>query len=107
MVIQYPHTAQCKIAPPAVQDENGNWITPEPIIAWEHKGRLEPRSSSAFLQGVDGKQITFTSIFYMPLPVPDIKPESMIEVFDKFGNLMVRETAKQFSRGQLNARIWL
>jgi hypothetical protein len=60
----------------------------------------------SYIIGADGKQITFSSIVYMPIPTKEIKVGMLFEVWDG-EKLIVKEDVKQFSKGQLNARVWL
>jgi len=108
MVKQYPHTIKLyPVKGDSMQDNNGNWITPEDGGEPEsYPCRMEPRSTAGFVTGVDGTQLTYSSIVYMPLSVPDIQVMTRVSIFK--GELLVGVgTVKQFSRGQLNARVWL
>lgn len=68
MIIQYPHTLQ--VTKPADSSLiNGNWSTGESTIVYESRCRIEPNASSQFIKGLDGSQIVFKGIIYMPLPV--------------------------------------
>lgn len=100
MVVQYPD----KFKVTSKQDSsliNGQWQQGESVTIAEGMCRLEPARATQYIKMADGKQITFSSIAYMPLGV-DLTPGMMFEVEGK-----VKEPVKQFSRGQLNMRAWL
>jgi hypothetical protein len=106
MVKQYPHTGKVFVAESSVKDANGNWPESSGSLLVETVCRAEPNKGNQYVIGQGGKQITFSSIVYMPIPVQEIKPGMLFEVWD--GELLkVREPVKQFSKGQLNARVWL
>lgn len=106
MVIQYPNIGKAYLPAASSQDGNGDWVRGAETLQFETSCRVEPASSNQFITQADGRQITFTSIVYMPAPAADIKPGAFFEVW-RGSVLIVREPVKQFSRGQLNARVWL
>ena len=106
MVIQYPNTGKAYKAGESVKDSQNNWTTTDPVLQLETRCRVEPARANAYLNGADGKQITFTSIVYMPIPPADLGVGTLFEVWDG-ERLIVKEPIKQYSRGQLNARVWL
>lgn len=105
MVKQYPYAGKAIVTGDSVK-VGSSWIEAEPTTILETKCRVEPARSSQYLQGQDGKSITYNSIVYMPIPSVDLKPGTLFEVWDG-EKLIVREMVKQYSRGQLNARVWL
>lgn len=106
MVLQYPHKAKVFASGASAKDENGNWQTAEAELIFESDCRLEPAKANQYIVGLDGKQITLSAIVYMPRSATPIKPGVFFEVWDE-EVLLTRETVKQFSKGQLNARVWL
>lgn len=109
-VRQYPHTVKIYSIPDSVRDENGDWIPGGAPTMVLKKGRAEVRSgnnnANAYITGSDGVQITFFCIVYLPLPIDRFPPGTLVEVLDG-DQQIVRSTIKQFSKGQLNARIWV
>lgn len=108
MVIQYPHIGKLFTTDASVKEGDGKWTAGSLEQRFETKCRAEPAGSSQFITGQGGEKVTFKSIVYMPVPDSglEIKPGSFFEVWDG-ETLKVKETVKQFSKGQLNARIWL
>lgn len=109
-VRQYPHTVKFYSLPDTSRDANGDWITGAVPTLVIKRGRAEVRSgnnnANAYITGADGVQVTFFCIVYLPLPVDRFAPGTMVEVLDG-DHMLVRTHIKQFSKGQLNARIWL
>lgn len=106
MVKQYPHSAIAKTAGNSVKDSEGEWVKVGEETILETDCRAEPAKANQYLEGADGKRITLVSVVYMPIPPIDLEPGTLFEVRDG-EKLIVRETVKQYSRGQLNARVWL
>lgn len=106
MVIQYKHTGKVILAASSSKDGQGDWIEGSPTVFLETKCRAEPAKGNVYITGADGKQIFFSSIVYMPVPVEVIKPGMLFEVWDS-ERLIVKGDVKQYSQGQLNARVWL
>lgn len=102
MVTQYPHTITVKsLSGDSTQDSNGNWVQGSES-SFEFKGRFETNSRSNFLKAADGSQIVYSGIIYAPFSTPNIALGTNIEVDNGTkGNVL------QFSRGQLNVRIWI
>jgi hypothetical protein len=90
MVEQYPDTVELK---------NG-------ATALEYKARIEFGTNSRVMN-FNAQEVLVKAIVYMPLPVSDIANNWAVKVFDADQNVLYNGTVKQFSRGQLNARIWV
>lgn len=106
MVKQYPHTITFTTESGGSEDPNtGDWISG--TTATETKVcRAEINSSNGFVVGPNGTQIRYDWTVYMPLPQSTITPGTRVEV--KNGSeVLYSSTVKQFSTGQLNARLWL
>lgn len=104
-VIQYPHIGKAYLPGDSVK-VGTVWTESGSSLDLETRCRVEPRGESQYITGIDGKHITFSSIVYMPIPAKEIKVGTLFEVWD--GEILkVREDVKQFSKGQLNARVWL
>lgn len=107
MVTQYSHKLILAIAASSTQDSNGNWIAGSPSTQVEITCRAEPNGKGAFLKAADGTQIIFDWTVYMPLPVNDIAPGTPAEIKDASGVTIGKGIVARFSRGQLNARVWI
>lgn len=101
MVVQYPHTLIVTTqSSNAVQDANGNWIQGSNAISEPLPCRAEPNGNRSIVLP-DGTQQVFAFMVYLPLNTPDIAIGSKVQL--NAGSYQV----KQFSRGQLNCRLWL
>lgn len=105
MVTQYPHTVTIKTVGDSVQDGSGNWV-PGSDSSFEFKGRFETNRNGNFLTAVDGKQIVFGGIIYAKFSTPNIQLGTGIEVKNE-SDPVSKGRVLQFSRGQLNVRIWI
>ena len=105
MVKQYPHRLVMTTATGSVQDGNGNWVSGS-LVTTEKACRAEPNSRNATVKAEDGTAVQFDFTVYMPLPVDTIVVGSNVEVYNG-DELLSTNTVKRFTRGQLNARLWL
>lgn len=109
MVVQYPNKILIHSKTSnSTQNEQGDWVVPQEEVPApvELPCRIELRSSAGYITSTDGKLIEFQSIIYLPLPMPDVSIDQTISV--KNGEVIrFVGTVKQFSKGQLNARIWI
>lgn len=105
MVTQYPHTINVNTAGASTQNASGNWVTGPPTVMMK-ECRAEPNSSNGKVKSADGTLIDFSWIIYLPLPVDTLAVGSKVIVTSGAETLLT-DTIKRFSRGQLNARIWL
>jgi hypothetical protein len=105
MVRQYPHRLVITTVSGSTQDGNGNWqaVTTSTI---EKTCRAEPNNKNAQIKAVDGTAIVFDFTVYMPLPVDIIAVGSKVSLYNG-DELLSTNTVKRFSKGQLNARLWL
>jgi hypothetical protein len=94
VVNQYPHTAIIK---------DTNWST-ETECESELKCRAETGGNAK--KGFNQDDVTPKAVIYFPLPMEPIEIGTSMEVRDG-ERVVVADTVKQFSPGQLNARIWL
>lgn len=105
MVSQYPHGLVITTATGSVQDGNGNWL-PGSTSTRVKACRAEPNGKNAMIKTVDGTSIVFDFTVYLPLPIDTVAVGSKVEVYNG-EELLSQNTVKRFSRGQLNARLWL
>jgi len=107
MVIQYNHIATITTqSTDATQDADGNWIPGTPASSVDQKCRAESSSGNGYIKGVDGTKIDYSWIVYFSKDVPFINTGSQITVMNGTEKVLT-DTVKRFSRGQLNARVWL
>lgn len=106
MVTQYPHTATVTISTDPVTLPNGD-IEPGTSTTSTFKCRLEPASRSGYVKGPDGTRIDFSWVVYCKNNTAILPVGAGIEVKDDEERTLCLDTVKQFSKGQLNSRIWL
>jgi hypothetical protein len=105
MVTIYPHTVTIRSVGDSTQDGDGNF-EPGSDSSFGFKGRFETNSKSNILTAADGKQIVYSGIVYGKYSTPNIAIGADIEVANDNGPI-AKGKVLQFSRGQLNARIWI
>jgi hypothetical protein len=105
VVKQYPHTLKLTTIGSGTQDSEGNWI-PGGSTEVEKPCRFETNDRGAIVATDDGAEIVYDGIIYLPLPADQIAPGTTVQVLDGV-TVLSNRTVKKFSRGQLNARIWL
>lgn len=105
MVIQYPHTINVTGPTSSHQDGQGNWIN-DAGIDITLPCRFEPAGSRGLIPGPDGTLINYNWVVYMPIPADLIKPGFAVKIYDG-ATLIAEDAVLRYSKGQLNARIWL
>lgn len=105
MIRQYPHNLVITTVGASTQDSNGNW-QPGSTTTVEKSCRAEANNRSAQVKSADGTAIIFDYTVYMPLPIDSIAVGSKVSVYSG-DELLSTNTVKRFSKGQLNARLWL
>jgi hypothetical protein len=105
MVTQYPHTVTISSVSESTQDENGNYVPGTPST-FEFNGRFETNKAGNFLTAANGEQVVFSGIIYARYSTPNVPLGTGIEVMDG-SSPVAKGKAVQFSRGQLNVRIWM
>lgn len=106
MVKLYPHTLNGTITGNAVQDaETGDWIQGAQT-SFSIKCRAESEDAIGFVNEKDGVKIDYSWVVYMTRSVPAIQIGTVVTVSGE-GGIFLKDTVKRFSRGQLNARVWL
>lgn len=108
MVEQYPYFLHHLITVEAVFDEStATWTdgTEEWIEAT--KCRDEMNGGGGKITTADGEVYVFGAVVYMPFGVSGIKPGDKIKVIDNDGNIRVSGDVKNFSKGQLNSKLWV
>lgn len=109
MVVQYPHFLFTQNIS-SIQDENGNWIQSIDEPTMISICRDEPNSKGSVINGVDGKSFVYSSIIYLPLSSPDFEVGTEITICKEnsiISNIRIKMPIVQFSKGQMNKRIWV
>ncbi len=105
MLTQYIHTISLTNHADSTSDGNGNY-TPGGTTTVEKVCRAEPSGGSGYIKTADGQAINYNWIVYMPLPQDKIKEGTLVTVMDG-EEVIASDNVLRFSRGQLNARLWL
>src|SRR5690348_9137036 len=106
MVTQYPHTITITSVSGNDKDISGNWQKGS-ASTFQYSGRFETNSGSNFLTAADGRQVQYSGIIYSSYATPNINIGASVEVVDESGGPKAKGKVIQFSRGQLNARVWI
>lgn len=107
MIVQYPDTLKINtVGTSSFNSSTGNYTSGTAAAEVEQTCRAESSDGNGYITGSDGKRIDFGWIVYMPLSAPKIAIGSKVSVY-KGAELILTDTVKRFSRGQLNCRVWL
>lgn len=111
MVTQYNHYLFVQtVGGESVQDENGNWVTPEPGWSFHSMCREETNGKGAQIQTVDGKAIVYSSLIQLPqgtARITENTPVIVSETNNAQGVIRIKGPALKFDNGQLHCRIWV
>lgn len=102
---QYPDKVKITTDGESTQDANGNFVNGDENIT-EFSGRFEVNARSAFVIGNDGRRVEYKGMVYAPVSIGAVILGGSISVTRLDGTLITGKV-EQFSRGQLNSRIWL
>jgi len=105
MVVQYPHIMTVTTINGVGRDENGDYLGPNGSSSMTLNCRAESSDSDGFISGVDGEKIKFNWIVYMNRDAPTMQIGALVSIL--VSGILINETIKRFSRGQLNCRVWL
>ncbi|MGN6352821.1 MAG: hypothetical protein ACTHLB_05495 [Parafilimonas sp.] len=103
-VTQYPHTATVVITTDSGEDENGYPLPPVTQTV-ELICRAEPNTQNAVVYAPDGTAFQFKYVIYVKAGQSDVPVNSNISIALENGE--VTGIVKMYSKGQLNARIWV
>ena len=106
--MQYPHSISVISSPEFTQNEDtGNFQqVPETGGTFESECRAEPAGSNPIIKGIDGNDIVFAWIVYMPKTETEFKFGDKVVV--TLGNGSQYEgTVKRQYNGQFNTRLWV
>lgn len=105
MVTQYPHTATATINSDAITLPNGD-IQPGTTTTVSFKCRVEPSTGYGTVKTQDGTALDYAwKVYGKNIPVLAFGTD--VEIKDNQGRIVCKDTVKQFSKGQLNTRLWL
>lgn len=105
MVTQYPDTVKVTATAPATRDENGNW-TLATTTTTDLTGRWEANGKGLFVATLNGQQIVYSGIVYLPKGTAQPPYGAKVEVY-RDGLLTAKGQVQNFYSGQLNCRLWL
>jgi hypothetical protein len=103
---QYPHSISITPQPALKQDAEGNVYTSTDGTAVVMDCRVEPSHNNGTISGVDGKQVAYTFVVYMPMTVLEFTPGDKVTVTLENGS-QYNGRVKRQSNGQLNTRLWV
>jgi len=109
MVVQYPHILKFDIVTGGSEeiDENGDTvIVPGATTAIEVKCRFEPNADGELIVSADGAKLDFGWIVYMPLDQVEVESGTVIRGYNG-ADLIADGDVKRYSKGQLNAKLWV
>lgn len=106
-LVQYPHRITLTAVVNSTTDDDGNYVNVAGGETKELDCRAESSTGNGFITQPGGTRIDFSWIVYFPLPIEQVKEGTAAEVRNEYNELILTDTVKRFSRGQLNARIWL
>lgn len=107
---RFPHTCTYDIVTnpgPPYQDDNGNWITPQPTT--ENKQficRAIPDKANQFIKTPEGLILTGAWIVYAPQGMELPQQLTELKFFDADGNLWGKGKVNRAYSSQLNTKIW-
>jgi len=114
MVKRFPHQlsfSKGKYYVGPYQNSAGDWMAPKipdgDRIVEDSPCRAEPVGEGNTIRGEDGEQIAYKFKIYLPKDCPEISPGTMLWVYAGQPEPLVKDTAKRFHRGQLNAQVWV
>lgn len=106
MVDQRPHTATVTNTGEASKETNGDPKAGSTSTS-EFRCRVEPNNRQGLVNTVDGKTVVYTWVVFADVETTELPVGTSISIKDKTGNEIANGTVIQFSKGQLNCRIWL
>jgi hypothetical protein len=104
-MVQYPDTITFSITANPVQDLDGEWYVPDPVLL-SKICRAEFNSRSGLVAMVDGQLVSYDYTIYQPVHTTDIQPGTEVTIVLHNGRT-VTATVKRHENGQLNSRSWV
>ncbi|RPE05552.1 hypothetical protein EGT74_24525 [Chitinophaga lutea] len=105
VIIQYPHKLMANIVTGSIQDTNGNPV-PGATETIELTCRAEPNGSGRMIQLANGQNIVYNWIVYMPKGAAVLADGAKVSITQD-GRQIAKGQVLRFSKGQLDARLWL
>lgn len=105
MVKYYTDTVKVTVTAPSVKDASGNYTLPTTTTT-EVKGRWEANGKGLYVAAMNGEQIVYSGIVYLPKGTAQPPYGAKVEVY-RDGLLAAKGQVQNFSAGQLNCRLWL
>ncbi|WP_231489911.1 hypothetical protein [Pedobacter sp. Leaf170] len=109
MVVQYPNDLKysSSSAESVYDQESGTWSAASPGVEQPFiKCRAEMNDKGRLVASNDGTQLEYSYTVYMTKDCPVFNFGQIVEVHNSDG-LLIKSSVKKFSRGQLNARLWV
>lgn len=106
MVTQYPHNITISRLPEYTQGEDGNFATEDSPVTFASECRAEPAGANPVIKGVDGEDVTYSWIVYMPMTAQEFQFGDPVEITLINGSKYA-STLKRQSNGQFNTRLWV
>lgn len=111
MVTQYPHFLfKLTSGSDAVQDADGNWVSPNPTWEFHSACREETNGKGSVIQGEDGKAIVFSSLVLFPKGAAKVQEGTAVRVVnseDPASELRIERPVLKCDISQLHGRLWL
>lgn len=105
MVKQYPDHIEVRIAGEPCQDENLNWVKPEPVL-FKSDCRAEPAGKNAIIRRADGSDASYDFNVFMPKTSVNIPEGAFFHLVREDGS-EAKGYVKRAHNGQLNSRLWV
>jgi hypothetical protein len=106
MVTQYPDTITVTTGATFKQQTDGDYEVDAAAGTFTSECRGEPNSSNAVLRGIDGAEIAYSWIVYMP-PTTTVLQHGDSVSLALANQTTYAGTLKRQSNGQLNTRLWV
>lgn len=105
---QYPDTIEVTRNPVYTQDEDGYFESEEgeKTLVFTSECRAEPAGSNPVIRGIDGNEIIYVWIVYLPLTSETFEFGLKVKV-TKLDGSVYEGSLKRFYNGKFNTRIWV
>lgn len=109
-MVRYPHKLKFNVIgseSEPYQDGNGDWLIPTNTeTEVELSCRAEPNGQGKVIAGEDGNSLVYSWSVYMAKDAVKVEYGQAIEVYNG-AELLAKGNCLMFSRGQMNARLWV
>ncbi|WP_114752295.1 hypothetical protein [Pleomorphovibrio marinus] len=110
MVRRYPHTIRFQLSPTGepAQDENGNWIVPQPGDQVIQNCRYQPNIRAEYMVNEeDGSRVEFSYAVFLPKKSKLPKVGDQVTLRRDGGVIVFQGTCKRSDKNQLHSRVWV